>query len=103
MNEMAARLAGHGINVMRFEFPYMAQRRLDGGKRPPNPAAKLLECWREVFATVRPYEIGRAHVCTPVTNAHLVCRLLLDKTKRIHNSTSTTQSNKHNKKLMYKK
>src|SRR3546814_5036154 len=23
-------------------------------------------------------EIGRAHVCTPVTNAHLVCRLLLD-------------------------
>src|SRR3546814_9105896 len=22
---------------------------------------------------------GRAHVCTPVTNAHLVCRLLLDK------------------------
>src|SRR3546814_5912154 len=24
-------------------------------------------------------EIGRAHVCTPVTNAHLVCRLLLAK------------------------
>src|SRR3546814_9779948 len=24
-------------------------------------------------------EIGRAHVWTPVTNAHLVCRLLLDK------------------------
>src|SRR3546814_3734533 len=22
-------------------------------------------------------EIGRAHVCTPVTNAHLVCRLML--------------------------
>src|SRR3546814_3968543 len=26
-------------------------------------------------------EIGRAHVLTPVTNAHLVCRLLLEKTK----------------------
>src|SRR3546814_2456454 len=26
-------------------------------------------------------EIGRAHVCTPVTNALLVCRLLLDKKK----------------------
>src|SRR3546814_1496945 len=25
------------------------------------------------------HEIGRAHVCTPVTNAHLVCRLLLEK------------------------
>src|SRR3546814_8341952 len=23
-------------------------------------------------------QIGRAHVCTPVTNAHLVCRLLLE-------------------------
>src|SRR3546814_2938086 len=28
-----------------------------------------------------PNEIGRAHVCTPVTNAHLVCRLLLEKQK----------------------
>src|SRR3546814_4676505 len=26
-------------------------------------------------------EIGRAHVCTPVPNAHLVCRLLLEKKK----------------------
>src|SRR3546814_9677929 len=25
-------------------------------------------------------EIGRAHVCTPVTNAPLVCRLLIEKT-----------------------
>src|SRR3546814_9168624 len=29
-------------------------------------------------------EIGRAHVCTPVTNAKLVCRLLLEKNK--HNT-----------------
>src|SRR3546814_6291460 len=28
-------------------------------------------------------EIGRAHVCTPVTNAHLVCRLLLEKKNHI--------------------
>src|SRR3546814_6100925 len=28
---------------------------------------------------VRLCQIGRAHVCTPVTNAHLVCRLLLEK------------------------
>src|SRR3546814_8058869 len=28
-------------------------------------------------------QIGRAHVGTPVTNAHLVCRLLLEKKKRI--------------------
>src|SRR3546814_4912455 len=28
------------------------------------------------------YKIGRAHVLTPVTNAHLVCRLLLEKKKQ---------------------
>src|SRR3546814_9758798 len=35
------------------------------------------------FAAVEYYtqmkKIGRAHVCTPVTNAHSVCRLLLEK------------------------
>src|SRR3546814_2265870 len=29
-------------------------------------------------------EIGRAHVCTPVTNAHLVCRLLLENKPTTH-------------------
>ncbi len=58
MNDMAARLAAHGVNVLRFEFPYMAQRRIDGGKRPPNPAPKLLECWREVYAVVRRHVAG---------------------------------------------
>src|SRR3546814_3173718 len=33
---------------------------------------------------MRQDQIGRAHVCTPVTNAHLVCRLLLDKKKTYH-------------------
>src|SRR3546814_8020858 len=29
-------------------------------------------------------EIGRAHVCTPVPHAHLVCRLLIENTKKTH-------------------
>src|SRR3546814_2477787 len=33
------------------------------------------------------FEIGRAHVCTPVTNAHHVCRLLLV-TKNYANDTA---------------
>ncbi|AMB88280.1 alpha/beta hydrolase [Pseudomonas agarici] len=53
MNAMAERLAALGIDVLRFEFPYMAQRRLEGGKRPPNPQARLLDCWREVYEQVR--------------------------------------------------
>ena len=58
MAEMAERLAVRGVNVLRFEFPYMAQRRLDGGKRPPNPQPVLLQCWREVFSEVRRHVAG---------------------------------------------
>ncbi|EJN29749.1 alpha/beta hydrolase superfamily enzyme, predicted hydrolase [Pseudomonas sp. GM78] len=58
MNNMAARLVAQGVNVLRFEFPYMAQRRVDGGKRPPNPMPKLLECWREVYVQVRRHVTG---------------------------------------------
>src|SRR3546814_10064866 len=38
-------------------------------------------------------EIGRAHVCTPVTNAHLVCRLLLEKKKPDNTVTQTYDHN----------
>src|SRR3546814_9085381 len=33
----------------------------------------------ETLKKMDPAKIGRAHVCTPVTNAHLVCCLLLEK------------------------
>src|SRR3546814_2468226 len=42
----------------------------------------------------RRLQIGRAHVRTPVTNAHLVCRLLLEKKKK--NSTRDNTNNKSN-------
>src|SRR3546814_6379886 len=49
----------------------------------------------------QPNEIGRAHVWTPVTNAHLVCRLLLEK-KKTHDTIekvidSTTIDNQQRK------
>ena len=59
MDNMAARLAAQGVSVLRFEFPYMVQRRVDGGKRPPNPAPKLLQSWREVYAEVRRHVAGK--------------------------------------------
>lgn len=58
MNDMAAHLATEGVNVMRFEFPYMVQRRQNGGRRPPNPQAQLLDCWRDVYARVQPHVAG---------------------------------------------
>src|SRR3546814_7404512 len=54
-------------------------RQLDGGTQPMQRCAGIALA-----------EIGRAHVWTPVTNAHLVCRLLLEKKKK------TNTSNKHN-------
>ncbi|NIF27305.1 alpha/beta hydrolase [Pantoea sp. Tr-811] len=62
MNDMAQRLAALGVGVVRFEFPYMAERRAGGGKRPPNPQKVLLECWREVYRQVRPLVTGRLAV-----------------------------------------
>lgn len=86
MNDMAGRLADAGVGVLRFEFPYMAQRRMDGGKRPPNPQPKLLESWRQVFEAARSKTTGRlaiggksmggrmASVVADELNAHaLVC------------------------------
>src|SRR3546814_3446266 len=37
-------------------------------------------------------QIGRAHVLTPVTNAHLVCRLLLEKKKDHWRNTLGTEA-----------
>src|SRR3546814_9403779 len=48
--------------------------------------ASVLEPWDGPAAlamTDGRWEIGRAHVCTPVTNVQLVCRLLLAKKKSI--------------------
>lgn len=53
MDEIAARLGDCGIAVVRFEFPYMASRRENGTRRPPDPQARLLACWRDVHAHVR--------------------------------------------------
>lgn len=58
MEEMAERLAARGIAVCRFEFAYMAQRRVGGTKRPPSPQAKLLAEWREIHELVRQQATG---------------------------------------------
>lgn len=59
MEQMAQRLAARGVAVVRFEFPYMAQRRQGGSRRPPNPQPALLQCWREVYQHVRPLVAGK--------------------------------------------
>jgi predicted alpha/beta-hydrolase family hydrolase len=50
MTTMAALLCQRGIEVWRFEFPYMAKRRETGRKSPPDRAPVLLECFRDQLA-----------------------------------------------------
>lgn len=53
MTAFAEGLAARGVGVVRFEFPYMAARRVDGKKRPPDRAPKLLEAWRDILSKYR--------------------------------------------------
>src|SRR3546814_8706287 len=48
----------------------------------------------EVYSDEEGNQIGRAHVCTPVTNAHLVCRLLLEKKKEMTDGKYTSNTNR---------
>lgn len=49
MEYFAAGLAAGGLRVLRFEFPYMAERRDSGKKRPPDRQPKLLTSWRKIY------------------------------------------------------
>ncbi len=52
MNDLTKALVTEGIQVVRFEFPYMVERRENGKKRPPNPQKALLETWNKVIEKV---------------------------------------------------
>jgi predicted alpha/beta-hydrolase family hydrolase len=53
MQAFANGLAQRGIRVVRFEFPYMAQRR-QGIRRPPDREPVLRRAWAEVIETLGP-------------------------------------------------
>ena len=52
MARMATLLAERGVAVARFEFDYMARRREEGVKAPPDRAPKLLARFRAVLEAV---------------------------------------------------
>lgn len=55
MQAMVECLVQRDIRVLRFEFPYMAARRVDGVRRPPNTQKLLLDCWRQA------YQLAKSH------------------------------------------
>ena len=46
MKTIATGLAAHGFGVVRFEFPYMREKRRGGAKRGPDRQDVLLTAWR---------------------------------------------------------
>jgi predicted alpha/beta-hydrolase family hydrolase len=52
MNALTAELVAAGLVVVRFEFPYMAQRRVDGKKRPPNRQPILVDFFERVVREI---------------------------------------------------
>lgn len=57
MEGLSDKLFGQGIDVVRFEFPYMQKHRTDGKKRPPDRQPVLLSHFSEVLDRVR-QEVG---------------------------------------------
>lgn len=54
MEFMATHVAAAGWRVARFEFPYMAKRRVDDKRRPPDREAALLQSWTTVIGALGP-------------------------------------------------
>src|SRR3546814_12725247 len=54
MGFFAERLAARGWRVVRFEFPYMARRRSEATRPPPDRQPVLLETWQAVIAALGP-------------------------------------------------
>jgi predicted alpha/beta-hydrolase family hydrolase len=53
MQYFAEQLAHQGIQIGRFNFPYMVQAIETERRRPPDRAPKLLDAWQEIIERVR--------------------------------------------------
>lgn len=63
MQFVARGLGEAAIRVLRFEFPYMAGRRIDGKRRPPDREPVLLDTWRQAVresGVARPFIGGKS-------------------------------------------
>ena len=86
MQTMSAGLVAKGFQVIRFNFPYMQANALDGKRRPPDRAPKLLACFTQMLdiaqslpAVERVILMGKSMggrmaallACDPVLTAHI--------------------------------
>src|SRR3546814_3638815 len=94
-------LVRSGLATRRRRWINMARPRCMGavalrrGRCPPARSLSRSPLPTTLTRYWAPPEIGRAHVGTPVPNAHLVCRLLLEKKNNDHKDTHITLNAKH--------
>src|SRR3546814_6791093 len=74
--------AGGGGQPMEHDMSSMTGMSMDGQMAGPGAGGTSLAPGNATAPAAT--KIGRAHVCTPVTHAHNVCRLLLEKTQKPH-------------------
>src|SRR3546814_3541630 len=77
-------------------FPYTTLFRSAAGRQAAAPAGRPFRAF--AAAALRPGQMVRSEEHTselPVTNAHLVCRLLLEKKKHYNTTHSTLHSINH--------
>src|SRR3546814_1915327 len=84
-DDAAAKLPDFGIRKLRL-LAHQDSARMMGNHRAEKSrvADRCLgpderKAPEEGYSRSQQQKIGRAHACTPVTNAHLVCRLLIEK------------------------
>ncbi len=53
MEAIAGRIAAAGIEVLRFNFPYMARAVAEGRNRPPDRQPALEDCWMQAIDAAR--------------------------------------------------
>src|SRR3546814_7192901 len=65
------------VDPARIAEPVSGAQRFVGRIEADDPTVLVVDRTQRDRGAIA--KIGREHVCTPVTNAHLVCRLLLEK------------------------
>jgi len=52
LDELVALMNAQQLSVLRFNFPYMDKRQLDGKRRPPDRMPALVSCYQSVIESV---------------------------------------------------
>ena len=53
IEDLVEEMNSQQLSVLRFNFPYMDKRKLDGKRRPPDRMPKLVDCYKSIIANFK--------------------------------------------------